>query len=109
MMTTRAGQPDALADGAGVHALAGVDAERDDAHRPDPDDGLLEVIAERRLAARREYLRRPAHLDHARLPRREHVVDDDAGPAGPLRVTGLLGLAHPQAAHIDGVVLGVIA
>jgi len=61
-----------------------------------------------RLAARRDHGRCPAHLDHAWLPGREHVVDHDARPAGALHVAGFLGLAHPHAAHVDRVVLGVV-
>src|SRR6266487_6015396 len=88
--------------------LPGFDAEGDDAGGLDADNGILELRAEG-LAARRDHRRGPAHLDHARLPWRQHVVDHDARPAGALHVAELLGLAHPHAAHLESVVLGVVA
>src|SRR5580704_127020 len=54
--------------------LAGVDAEGDDASGLDADDGVLEPFAEG-LASGRDHGGGPADLDHAGLPRREHVVD----------------------------------
>src|SRR5260370_29011553 len=88
--------------------LARIDAEGEDSSGLDADDGVLEPLAEG-LASGRDHGGGPADLDHAGLPRREHVVDHDAGPPRPLHVAELLGLAHPQAAYVDGVVLGVVA
>src|SRR6266851_9577559 len=93
--------------GVGSH-LVGVDAKGDDAGGLDADDDVLEPLA-KGLAPRRDHLRVSAHFDHAWLPWRQHVVDHDARPAGALYVAQFLGLAHPQAAYIDSVMLGVVA
>src|SRR6516164_1466742 len=98
----------ACRDRPGVRPLAGADAQRDDACGLDPDDGVLEAVTEG-FAPRREHDCGATYLDHAGLPGREDVVDHDAGPPGALRVAELLGLAHPQATHVDRVVLGVVA
>jgi hypothetical protein len=84
-----------------------VDPARDDPGGLDAHDGVLEPLAER-LTAGRDHRRGPANLDHPGLPRRADIVDDDACPAGAPHVPELLGLAHPHAAHIDGVVVGVV-
>jgi hypothetical protein len=54
------------------------------------DDRVLEPVSEG-FAVGGPGDRRPAHLDHARLPRRQDVVDDDARPAGTLRIAKILG------------------
>src|SRR5215469_11515368 len=61
------------------------------------------------LPPRWDHRRRSAESDHAWLPWREHVVDHYGRPAGALHVPELLGLAHPQATHLDRIVVGVVA
>src|SRR6266550_2755840 len=96
------------ADRSCVGPFAGVDAHGDDARGLDADDGVLEPLPER-LASGGDHVRGPAHLDHAWLPWRQHVVDHDARPAGALHIAEFLGPAHPHAAHVDRIVLGVVA
>jgi len=88
--------------------LAGVDPEGNDARGLYADDRVLEPLSEG-LAPHRDHGSGPAHLDHAWLPWGEHVVDHDARPAGAPHVAKFLGLAHPQAAHVDSVMLLVVA
>jgi hypothetical protein len=54
------------------------------------DDRVLEPVSEG-FAVGGHDDRRPAHLDHARLPWRQDVVDDDARPVGTLHIANLLG------------------
>src|SRR6266516_2457958 len=96
------------ADRTRVGPFAGVDADGDDARGLDADDGVLEPLPEL-LASGGDHGRGPAHLDHARLPWRQHVVDLAARPPGALHIAEFLVLAHPHAAHVDRIVLGVVA